>query len=307
MSAPCFRGGVGVHSIARVELEVPDLATARDFYTTFGLDASPGDTGLDFKGRGTPIAQLRVVEGARKQLRALVLEADADAIAQIRGASEAKGVRCEAPRWAVEDALWLHDPDGNLISVRPAPLPDLPAVPSLGLAAPAPPRRLAADAGPQCMSHAMLLTPDVLRAVGFYEQVLGLRLSDRAADIVAFTHGAAGGDHHLVAFAKSHAPAFHHVSWEVASLDEVGLGARRMQDAGHTEGWGVGRHVLGSNYFYYAQDPWGSFCEFSYGIDQIAADTPWAAGDHAPEDALYLWGPEVPPSFLQNSEVPLDA
>ena len=64
----------------------------------------------------------------------------------------------------------------------------------------------------------------------------------------------------------------------------------------------MGRHVLGSNYFYYARDPWGGYSEFSYGIDQIAPDKAWVAGDHAPEDALYLWGPDVPAYFLENPE-----
>ena len=47
----------------------------------------------------------------------------------------------------------------------------------------------------------------------------------------------------------------HHTSWCVASLDDVGLGMEQMSAAGHGEGWGVGRHVLGSNYFRYVRDP----------------------------------------------------
>ena len=76
----------------------------------------------------------------------------------------------------------------------------------------------------------------------------------------------------------------------------------RMQAAGFNEGWGVGRHVLGSNYFYYAQDPWGSWCEFSAAIDYIPAELDWQALDHPPEDSFYLWGPEIKPIFFANSE-----
>ena len=32
-----------------------------------------------------------------------------------------------------------------------------------------------------------------------------------------------------------------------------------MADKGYTKGLSLGRHVLGSNYFRYAQDPWSSF------------------------------------------------
>jgi hypothetical protein len=70
---------------------------------------------------------------------------------------------------------------------------------------------------------------------------------------------------------QSTAAGFHHCSWDVASLEEVGLGAMQMLAEGWDRGWGVGRHVLGSNYFYYVRDPWGSYCEYSYDIDYIPA------------------------------------
>jgi catechol 2,3-dioxygenase len=88
----------------------------------------------------------------------------------------------------------------------------------------------------------------------------------------------------------------------VRNVDEVGLGMEQMYHAGYRKGWGVGRHVIGSNYFYYAQDPWGSFTEFSYDIDFIGADTDWPAGDYPPQDAMYLWGPAVPEDFIHNYE-----
>jgi hypothetical protein len=64
---------------------------------------------------------------------------------------------------------------------------------------------------------------------------------------VAFLHAPHGSDHHLVAFMGSTGPALHHLSWDVPTVEDVGLGMRRMHAAGYTTGWGVGRHVLGSN------------------------------------------------------------
>jgi hypothetical protein len=60
--------------------------------------------------------------------------------------------------------------------------------------------------------------------------------------------------------------------------------------------------VLGSNYFHYVQDPWGSFAEYSCDIDYIAAAQPWEAKHHQPEDSFYLWGPEPPADFTTNLE-----
>ena len=111
-----------------------------------------------------------------------------------------------------------------------------------------------------------------MRSVRFYSEALGLRLSDHSGDIIAFLHGAHASDHHLIAFAKSDGPGLHHSSWDVATFDDVGLGMQQMIDRGHSARWGVGRHVLGSNYFRYVRDPWGSFAEYSYDIDFIPAD-----------------------------------
>ena len=30
--------------------------------------------------------------------------------------------------------------------------------------------------------------------------------------------------------------------------------------------------------------------------------TEWPVGDHPPEDSLYLWGPDVPDYFFENTE-----
>ena len=77
----------------------------------------------------------------------------------------------------------------------------------------------------------------------------------------------------------------------------------QMTMAGYGDGWGVGRHVLGSNYFRYVKDPWGSYVEYSYDIDFVAAGTDWHAADHPGEDSLYVWGPAVPEDFVINTEL----
>ncbi|MCY1453708.1 hypothetical protein D9M71_707180 [compost metagenome] len=105
-----------------------------------------------------------------------------------------------------------------------------------------------------------------------------------------------------MAFCKSSAKGFHHAAWEVDNVDQVGNGAEQMAAAGFREGWGTGRHCLGSNYFHYVRDPWGSFCEYSAEMDFIDAGTEWPAGDFPPENSLYLWGPGVPDYFIVNTE-----
>ena len=156
---------------------------------------------------------------------------------------------------------------------------------------------------PRRLSHILRFTPDVLAMVKFHEEILGCRLSDHSGEGIAFVHGVHGSDHHLVAFAKSHAPGLHHSSWDVGSVNDVGFGSENMKDHGYTNGWGVGRHVLGSNYFRYVRDPWGSYAEYSFDIDFVEAGNTWPSADHPGEDSLYVWGPSVPEDFIVNHEL----
>lgn len=72
------------------------------------------------------------------------------------------------------------------------------------------------------LSHMLIFTPSINRSIAFYRDALGLRLSDRSGDLVAFMHARHGSDHHLIAFAASSAKGWHHSAWDVAGVDEVG-------------------------------------------------------------------------------------
>ena len=156
---------------------------------------------------------------------------------------------------------------------------------------------------PRRLAHVLLFVTDISRAIKFYGDVLGLRLSDRSGDLVAFMHGVHGSDHHMIAFVKSDGPGLHHLSWDVGSINDIGVGASHMAEKGFAYGWGLGRHVLGSNYFHYVRDPWGSYAEYSCDIDYIPVTQDWKASDQPPEDSFYLWGPTPPEDFAHNFEV----
>jgi hypothetical protein len=120
---------------------------------------------------------------------------------------------------------------------------------------------------------------------------------------VAFLHGVYGSDHHMLALAGSGGPGMHHCSWDVGTVQEVGIGGSHMASLGYDKGWGFGQHVLGANYFHYVPDPWGSYAEYSCDIDYVPAGHDWPAADHAVEDSLYLWGPPLPENFITNFEL----
>ena len=300
---------LGVHSIGEFVLAVPALTEAEHFYKSFGLVVTSEGNHLALRAAEGDRRWGRVIEAKSKFLHHITFHCFEDDLVRFKSRLETSSVRLlDAPREFASDGLWFRGHDGILMEIRVGPKtsPDKLWVPKppcyeAGVRN-APYRLLAENIHIRRFSHMLLFTTDIDRAIDFYSNVLGLRLADRTADAIAFLYAIHGSDHHMVAFAKSDRPGLHHTSWEVPSIDEVGLGAMRMADQGYRRSWGTGRHVLGSNYFHYIRDPWGSWCEYTCGIDFIPACTPWTAGDHPLEDGLYLWGPDLPPDFVLNFE-----
>ena len=301
-------GELGVHSLDHCYMSVPDLKQAFHFYDCFGLKVTENANHLHVAAADDH-CWIRIGEGPRKKFGFFSLSVFEEDYVPFGKRLEANGVkRLDAPAGHDPAGYWFNDPDGNLIQVKVGAkcTPDAKSI-FTELSTPAgvrgaPYRSTAARTYPRRLSHVLLFTPDVDRMLAFYSNIIGLRLSDRSGDIIAFMHGIHGSDHHLIAFVKSHAPGHHHYSWDVGSVSEIGLGATYMLEKGYDRGWGLGRHVLGSNFFHYVRDPWGSYCEYSADIDYVPATHDWDAGDHPAADSLYVWGPNLPPEFIENFE-----
>ena len=296
---PASENSVAVHSLDHFRLAVPDLDEAVRFYEAFGLDVRrDGDT-AELRTAGSSHVWARLSPGERKRLTGLtfgIFPEDAGRFAEQLGVARSDGGLCTAT------------PDGVPVELIVAPKVTPTAKSSFVVASPGDPARGAgarsrvAKVRPRRLAHLSMYTADVQRSIDFFHDRLGLRVSDRSADIVAFMHSPHGSDHHLVALASSTGAGMHHCSWDVASLEEVGQGAAQMAAAGFPDGWGLGRHVLGSNYFHYVRDPWGSYSEYSADMDYIPAGAAWQEGDHPVDDSFYQWGPVPPEDFVRNYE-----
>jgi catechol 2,3-dioxygenase-like lactoylglutathione lyase family enzyme len=310
-SAQRRSGVTAVHSINQVVFTVPDIDVAEKFYTAFGMHVKRMGQQLDIYTHGHPHCWMSVMaNGKPKALQYLSFGIYADDEAAFAKLIAAKAIACEPHPLAPQGGLWLRSPDGTAMQLLVAPkvspnskTPASPLTPPARGTAAAPMRTKVSQVHPRWLSHVLVFTADVSRMIDFCSDALGLRLSDRSVDIVAFMHTPHGSDHHLLAFVGSAGPGLHHTSWDVGRLDDVGEGSEQLRKAGYSEGWGLGRHVLGSNYFYYARDPWGSFAEYSFDIDYIPSTVNWEPGNYAPEDSFYLWGPAVPGWFTENMEV----
>ncbi len=295
-----------IHSLDHFALAVPSLDAAEKFFSTFGLGVENVADGLRLNAAQGPTTTLR--EAAGRRFEYVSFNIDAGDLKAFQERLEGGGIALlDPPHVVAGDGLWFRDPDGVLVEVmvRERRAPSTKGVMDVRIA-PEGVRRAESDIGkktvPRRLGHVLRFSPDVLRAVDFYERFLGMRLSDRSGDIIAFMHSPHGSDHHVVAFAKSSRPGFHHASFEVDGVDAIGLGASNMVEHGYGDGWGVGRHEAGSNFFYYVRDPWGSFAEYFCDMDYIPANCAWEPRNVPSEHALALWSPVVPGYFLENHE-----
>src|SRR2546430_17391241 len=99
----------------------------------------------------------------------------------------------------------------------------------------------AEGARPRRLGHVLLFTGGLQRQLDFYTRVLGMKLTDRSRQAIVFLRCTL--DHHNLAFLASKGPGFHHGSFEVGNVDEIAMGAAKMQEEGWQPGSCLGRHV----------------------------------------------------------------
>lgn len=299
-------------------LEVPDLDVGVRFYSDAGLVAAVDGEVAQLRCEGQDRDSVILLGGApAKRLHHVALRADRlDEIADRVGRHG--GLLVPAPHGFAENGLWVEDPNGMLLHLQEAPAdPELAQAPPFEINAPGRlvrtrrsgmlPGNSYAAVRPLRLGHVLVFSPDVMRSVAFVTEALGMGLADRAQDVIAFCCARRNSDHHVLAFAKSPGVGFHHASFQVADPDQVGRGGRALVAKAGKGDWGFGRHTIGSNFFHYIQDPWGSWFEYYSDIDHIDDYALWQPTNYGMEDALANWGPPVPEDFVHNYEVEREA
>lgn len=309
---------MAVTNLQHFALAVPDPAVGREFYETAGLEAVERGDQVAMRCVGRDQDQIVLVEGPRRQLHHISFGTTEEGLERVQRAAAALGVtRRDAPNETALPGLWLEDPDGILVNVRVAePAPSYGGPQALGdqdhwhINTPGHYDRHGARGAlerqaeilPRRLGHVLQFSADAKAKANFYTGVLGMQLADHVGDALAWFYCEGGSDHHVVAFGQSDGPGFHHASFEMANIDHIGVGAQRLLDKGYQNGWGLGRHVIGSNYFHYVRDPWKGLIEFFSDIDYIPEGTQWSPKDWPEQDSLYLWGPDMPEDFIFNYE-----
>ena len=109
---------------------------------------------------------------------------------------------------------------------------------------------------PRKLGHVVLGSTDQAGSQRLFTEGLGFKISDTVPGLAAFMR--CSTDHHNVLVQQAPLAFLHHTSWQVNDIDEVGCGPTMMLEkdpARHV--WGLGRHHVGSNFFWYLRDPAG--------------------------------------------------
>ena len=303
-------GELGVHSLDRFNFSVPDVEQARKFYSSFGLDVREERNALHIHTHGHSHRWGSVIEGPKKKLQFISFGAFEDDLPRFRERLDALRIeRIDPPPGVESNGIWFRDPDGTPIEIRVAEKSspnEKSSTENISCAARRRGRaelqhqavRAAAADGAHAGLHPRHPGDDQVLQRGAGAAAVGpLRRHDR----LHARHPRQRSSHDRVREGGWARPASPELG---RALDQSRSGSApcRWRTRAYVAGWGLGRHVLGSNYFHYVRDPWGSYAEYSSDIDYIPVDQDWKSGDHPPEDSFYVWGPTPPADFAFNHE-----
>ncbi len=296
---------MGLHQLTSITIGVPNVEATARYYAEFGLVQNGGTFSTRDGGE-----QLRIVERPSRRLVELCIGADdGDDLDRVTHQLTGLGIASRRDAAGVS-ALEVHSGVRAVIALRPR-VSQHPAAVGWTNA----PGRLArrneraeavtraSPVRPRKLGHVVIGTPEPEGTHRFFVDGLGFKVSDQVDGVAAFLR--CSTDHHNVLIQPSPVAFLHHTSWQVDDVDEVGRGAMRMLE-GHPERhvWGLGRHFIGSNFFWYLRDPAGNFSEYYSDMDAITDDQLWTPGTWEPSlRALYAWGPDVPPSMIEPEDL----
>lgn len=130
---------------------------------------------------------------------------------------------------------------------------------------------------PRSLSHVVYFVPDMKRGEEFYVKRLGFVCTDRFTDAGPFLRPAGTKDHHTLFMIQT--PPFmkgcDHFTFHMGGPTEVLLAGTRLVNKGYQSFWGPGRHLFGSNWFWYFNSPLG--CHVEYDADMDQHDESWTA------------------------------
>ncbi|HEX3970426.1 MAG TPA: VOC family protein [Stellaceae bacterium] len=282
-----------ITGVDSVVFGVEDLAAARRFLTEYGMtEIEHGATGASFEALDGSGVVLRQATDAALPGATVKGATARETIWGVRdtAALEAIGAELSKDRQIRRDAdgmLHAVDDEGLAIGFRvtrrhvykaeqkPFNVTGLPPARAINS------RVSFKDPGrAREVGHVVYWSDDPDRSMKFYVERLGFRITDHVKNkqgVFARSQGSA--DHHNLFFIgkPGMATSFQHLECHFGDVQEVLVGGSILDRNGWKTMRGPGRHVQGSNYYWYFMTPMGGAFELSADIDQV--DDNWVPGE----------------------------
>jgi catechol 2,3-dioxygenase-like lactoylglutathione lyase family enzyme len=296
---------MSLHRLTRIVIGVPDVEATAAYYRDFGLTELGANRFATVDGG----EQLAIARARQRRLLQLGIGVhDTDDLDRIGSRLDKLGIGYTRN----DTSMWVVDPNSSLTVVveiadeikqqyTPTPATNGPGRPDrANLRAPGIDREN--PVRPRKLGHVVVGSIDQDASHRFFTDGLGFKITDHVPGLASFMR--CSTDHHNVLVQQAPLNFLHHTAWEVDDVDEVGRGATAMLE-GHPERhvWGLGRHHLGSNFFWYLKDPAGNFSEYYSDIDCIIDEQLWKPAVLEGAKGLYSWGPPPPPSFIMPEDL----
>ncbi|MCD4525013.1 VOC family protein [Nocardioides sp. cx-173] len=300
---------MALHRLTSITVGVPNVAETAAYYADFGLEPLGGNVFATADGG----EQFRLVHADRRRLVEIGIGAeDPDDLARIERQLRGLDLGVERTGAGSGARLVAEEPIAGFRAViSVAPRIDQQRIEPTRYNGPGRVDRANTRARgilregavtPRKLGHVVIGSTDQAATQRFFTEGIGFKVSDVVPSIASFMR--CSTDHHNVLVQQAPVNFLHHTSWQVEDVDEVGRGAMSMLE-GNPERhvWGLGRHHVGSNFFWYLKDPAGNFSEYYSDIDCIVDDALWEPGTWEGAKGLFSWGPPPPPSFVMPEDV----
>jgi catechol 2,3-dioxygenase-like lactoylglutathione lyase family enzyme len=245
-----------------VELEIPDVAPAAEFFERVWGLAPAGSSGATrfFRGTGEHPYVLSLKKSGVPAVAAITFSGSEEEISRLGRIDRSfdvpgggKGLEVSGPE--AQRYRFLTESSVERISDKDRPIQ---------------------------LAHAVINSTDVEACERFAVEKLGFKVSDRTAHM-RFVR--CNRKHHALAYARSDFASLNHIAFEMPSLDAVMRGIARLREAGYEPVWGPGRHGPGNNVFGYFIAPYGGVIEYTAEVSEVGED--YKVG--GPED--WKWPP----------------
>ncbi|HKY83121.1 MAG TPA: VOC family protein [Sphingobium sp.] len=300
---------MAVHSLGYWGFEVSDRAAWRQLLVdALGLmRAAKGSDGADVYRIDSYESRIRVYEGPLDDVSFIGWEVSGPAElallkVQLQEAGYAIDEGDDELRRArsVEDIFVVHDPDGLRTELfwgaKMAAQP---------FSSPLVPGGFVGE--PNGVGHHVLIVRDREKALSFYRDLLGLKLSDyirseeegRPQILITFMH--ANPRHHSLAFAEvpfKPKRKMQHFALQVSDMSAVGLAYDRLLSGDLPMAMTLGHHPNCQSFSFYVRSPSGLDLEYAWGTIDIDDDS-WVPKTYS---QLSDWGHKVGVDLIEADE-----